>query len=81
MNQTDVLLRIVEMAKVGGALPPYEAMCVIAAMIDRLDKHGDNYEFDVEALMKTGATIWNLASGPDGSHDPAWVPPFLRPKR
>lgn len=66
MNQTDVLMRIVEMAKLGGALPPEEAMSVLAAMIDRLDMLSDSYEQDVDALMKVGATVWNLASGPRG---------------
>lgn len=69
MNQTDVLMRIVEMAKLGGALPPEEAMSALAAMIDRLDTLSDSYEQDVDALMKVGATVWNLASGPKGGHD------------
>jgi len=78
MNQADALLKIVAMAKLGGALPPEEAMCMLASLIDKLDKHSASYETDVAALVKVGATIWNLSSGSDGAHDPAWVPPFLR---
>lgn len=79
MNQTDVLLKIVEMAKVGGALPAEEAVALVATMIDGLDMHSEGYERDMARLLTLGATIWDLASGPDGAHDPAWVPPFLRP--
>jgi len=78
MNQADVLLQIVAMAKLGDALPPEEAMCMLASMIDKLDMHSASYETDVAALVKVGATIWNLFSGPDGAHDPHWVPPFVR---
>ena len=78
MNQADVLLQIVAMAKLGDALPPEEAMCMLASLIDKLDKHSASYETDVAALVKVGATIWNLFSGPDGAHDPHWVPPFVR---
>lgn len=78
MNRTDVMLKIVEVAKVGGALPADEAVALVAIMIDRLDVYEDDYERDMAALLKIGATIWDLASGPGGAHDPAWIPPFLR---
>lgn len=79
MNRTDVMLRIVEMAKVGGAMPADEAVSLVASMIDRLDMRADTYEKNVEGLLRLGATIWDLASGPGGAHDPTWVPPFIRP--
>lgn len=79
MNHTDVMLRIVEMAKVGGALSSQDALANIAAMIDRLDVRSDSYEEDVAQLMKIGATIWDLASGPGGAYDPTWIPTILRP--
>lgn len=79
MNHTDVMIKIVEMAKVGGALPPEEAIALVAAMIDGLDMHSDTYERDMERLVKIGATIWDLHSGPGGAYDPTWVPPFIRP--
>ncbi|MET3376469.1 hypothetical protein ABIC89_005548 [Variovorax boronicumulans] len=78
MNPTDMILQIAAMAKIGGALPPADAMNMLASMIERLDMHSDSYEMDVAALVKVGATIWNLSSGLDGMRDPAWVPPFLR---
>lgn len=61
VNQTDVMLKIVEMASMNGALPPDHAISLIAILIDRLDMHSDNYEHDVEALLKIGATIWSLS--------------------
>ena len=79
MNHTDVMLRIVEMAKVGGALPADEAVSLVASLIDGLDMRADSYEKDVERLLRLGATIWDLASGPGGAHAPTWVPTMLRP--
>ena len=79
MNHADVMLRIIEMAKVGGAMPPDEAVALVATMIDGLDMRADSYEKDVARLLRLGATIWDLASGPRGAHDPSWVPPFIRP--
>ncbi|MNL17251.1 hypothetical protein D3C87_1383350 [compost metagenome] len=43
-----------------------------------LGMHSASYETDVAALVKVGATIWDLSSRPVGAHDPAWVPPFVR---
>ncbi len=40
--------------------------------------HSDSYEADVAALVMSGATIWELSSGPGGAHAPSWVPPSLR---
>ncbi len=79
MNQTDVVLKIVEMAKVGGALPPENAIAHVAALIAELDVPSDSYERDMERLVKLGATLWDLHSGPDGAYDPTWIPTFLRP--
>lgn len=78
MNQTDVMLRIVELAKVGGDMPLQEAVTALASVIDHLDMYSDTYEADVAALMGVGAAIWALR-GPDAGRDPAWAPPFLRP--
>ncbi|MNK74019.1 hypothetical protein D3C87_935240 [compost metagenome] len=50
---------------------------MLASMIDKLDMHSASYEADVAALVKVGATIWNLSSGPDGAHDSHRVPPFV----
>ena len=79
MNHTNVMIKIVEMAKVGGALPVDEAVSMVAVMIDELDVHSDSYARDMERLLKLGATIWDLASGPGGAHEPGWLPPFIRP--
>lgn len=70
MNQTDVLMRIAEMAKLGGALPADEAISELAFVIDRLDVLSSSYEADIDALVRIGATIWNLASGPSGEDNP-----------
>ena len=70
MNQTNVLMRIVEMARVGGALSPEEAMSTVSAMISRLDVHRASYESGIDALVRIGATIWSLASRPGESPDP-----------
>ncbi|MGJ7544648.1 hypothetical protein [Variovorax sp. LT1R16] len=78
MNQTDVMVRIVELAKVGGAMPLQEAVAALAAVIDHLDMYSDTYEADVAALMGVGAAICVL-NGPGAGHDPEWVPPVLRP--
>lgn len=79
MNQTDVMIKIVEMAKVGGALSPESAIAHVAALIAELDVYSDSYERDIERLVKIGATIWDLHSGPGGAYDPTWIPPILRP--
>ncbi len=63
MNQTDVMLRIVDMATVGGAIPADEAIALVAAMIGRLDMLADSYEDDVAVLLKIGATLWVMAKG------------------
>ncbi|MGJ7546735.1 hypothetical protein [Variovorax sp. LT1R16] len=78
MNQTDVMLRIMALAKVGGAPPLHEAVTALAAVIDHLDMYSDTYEADVAALMGVGAAIWALG-GPGAGHDPEWVQPVLRP--
>ena len=61
MNRTQIMLAVVELAKTGGALAPEDAISLISAMIDRLEPSDEAYERDVEALMKIGATIWDLA--------------------
>lgn len=61
MNQTKAMLKVIEMARIGCALPVDEAMSLIAAMLDGLDVHSDTYERDVDDLMRIGATIWTLA--------------------
>ncbi|MEH3086555.1 MAG: hypothetical protein PGN26_08495 [Xylophilus ampelinus] len=78
MNQAFLLVRIVELAKVGGALPAEEALSRVAALIAGLDNHSDTYASDFESLLRIGATLWSLNCGPDGSYDPTWVPPRLR---
>lgn len=60
MNRTDAVLAIVEMARIGGAASPYDAVSHIATMIDRLDKASLSYEDDVRILLCIGATVWTL---------------------
>lgn len=60
MNRTDAVLAIVEMARIGGAVSPQDAVSHIATMIDRLDKVSLSYEDDVRLLLGIGATIWTL---------------------
>ena len=61
MNQTKILLAVVELAKVGSTLSAEDAISRISILIDRLDPLDQAYERDVEALMRIGATIWDLA--------------------
>lgn len=79
MNQTDVMIKIVEMAKVGGGYTPQDAISHLSAMVAELDMLSDSYEAEVERLVRIGAVIWDLHSGPGGAYEPGWVPPFLRP--
>jgi hypothetical protein len=65
MNQTDVMLKIVELASVGAALEPEEAVARVAALIAGLDMHSATYEADVAALAQIGATIWAMDRRPD----------------
>jgi len=60
MNRVDAVLAIVEMARMGGAASPQDAVSHIATMIDRLDKASLSYEDDVRLLLGIGATIWTL---------------------
>lgn len=63
MNQTQVMLAVIEMARVNGAMPIDEAISAIAARIDKLDMASSDYERDVHELLSIGATLWVLASG------------------
>lgn len=60
MNQTDVMLRIVDMEALGGAASPEDAISFVAELINRLDPFSDNYESDVYALLRVGACIWAM---------------------
>lgn len=60
MNRIDAVLAIVEMARIGGAASPQDAVSHIATMIDRVDKASLSYEDDVRLLLGIGATIWAL---------------------
>lgn len=60
MNQTDVMIKILEMARVGGAMDPPEAIAYVSSLIDRLDMHGEGYEQEVRMLLRLGAAIWEM---------------------
>lgn len=60
MNQTDVMLKIVEMAQVGSAMAPSDAISNLAILIDRLDMAHPDYENDVAVILGIGACIWNM---------------------
>jgi hypothetical protein len=60
-EETGVSPKIVELAPVGVALEPEEAVARVAALIDGLDVHSATYEADVAALAQIGATIWAMA--------------------
>ncbi|MBV5291285.1 MAG: hypothetical protein JZU58_02965 [Curvibacter lanceolatus] len=60
MNQTDVMLRIVDMEAVGGAASPEDAISFIAELINRPDPFSDSYESDVYALLRVGACVWAM---------------------
>lgn len=60
MNQTDVMLRIVDMEALGGAASPEDAISFISELINRLDPFSDSYESDVYALLRVGACIWAM---------------------
>lgn len=66
MIQSQVMQRIAEMSKVGGALPPGEAISGLAAVIDHLDMYSDTYEADLATLLRVGATLWELGGGGAG---------------
>ncbi len=78
MNESLIVLKIVELAKVGGAMPPEEAISHVASLINGLDMQSDTYARDLEALLRIGATIWNMNSGPGGAFDPTYLPPRIR---
>ncbi|WP_038214485.1 hypothetical protein [Xenophilus azovorans] len=61
MNQTDVMLKIVEMARIGGALPADEAVSLVAAKVARLDVSSAGFQQEAADLLRLGATIWSLA--------------------
>lgn len=57
------MVRIEEMAKLGGALPLPQAIANLAAVIDHLDMYSDTYESDVAALVGVGAVLWRIDGG------------------
>jgi hypothetical protein len=61
MKQADVMLKIVERAQAGGALPVEEAIAQIVRLINLLDPHAVHYQADVGLLVEIGATIWTTA--------------------
>lgn len=66
MNQTRVMVAILEMARMDLGFPADEAISKIAAMMDRLDPASETYWEEMNTLAKIGATVWNLAQfGPD----------------
>lgn len=60
MNQTKVMLAMVDMAAAGVVLPVENAISSLATLIDRLDIKTPTYKDDVDALLSVGATIWKL---------------------
>lgn len=60
MNQSKILLAVIEGAKVGPTVEPEEALSLLASVIDRLDKYSDNYERDMRDLFSVGACIWQM---------------------
>ncbi|MDI1341479.1 hypothetical protein [Polaromonas sp.] len=64
LNRTDAVLAIIEMARIGGAASPQDAVSHIATLIDRLDKTRLSYEGEVRLLLSIGATIWTLEHSP-----------------
>jgi hypothetical protein len=61
MNQTEVMLKIVEMARTGAALPTDEAVSLLAAMVANLDVNSKSFQQNAADLLRLGATIWTLA--------------------
>lgn len=61
MNQTEVMLAIVEVARGDGALSPEDAISLVASMIDRQEMSDPIGHQRVEDLLRIGATIWKLA--------------------
>lgn len=62
MNQSKILLAIIERAKVGEIVEPEEALTLLSSVIDRLDKTSDSYLQDVDELFSIGACIWQMRS-------------------
>lgn len=62
MNQTTVMQAVIETSRGGAALRLDEAMACLAAFIARLDASDDDYDDDMEMLVRIGACIWESSS-------------------
>lgn len=62
MNQAEILLAVIENAKIGVTVTPEEALPLIASLINRLDKSSANYPKDMQDLFSIGACIWQMQS-------------------
>jgi hypothetical protein len=60
MNQTNVMVEIMKMAKTGGAVDPDDALSIVLALIEHQKMFNPDYGQDVEALMRIGACIWQM---------------------
>lgn len=59
MDPGDRILNIVNIANHGaGLMKASEAVRVIADLIGRLDRSGESYAQETEALLRIGATVW-----------------------
>lgn len=60
MNRTEVLIAIAEIARMGGAPAPEDAISQLAAIIDGLELSSSGSEQVMEMLLRIAACLWNL---------------------
>ncbi|MDB5931356.1 MAG: hypothetical protein JWR60_3063 [Polaromonas sp.] len=62
MNQTTVMLAVIETSRGGAAMRLDEAVARLSAFIARLDPSHEEYKDDMEMLVRIGACIWESRS-------------------
>lgn len=60
MNQAEILLAVIERAKIGPTVTPEEALSLLASVINELDKSSDNYLKNMDDLFSIGACVWQM---------------------
>ena len=58
MNDTDRILKMVDMADQCEVMKASETLRTIAQLINRLEQSFDCYADETEALLRIGATVW-----------------------
>ncbi|GAB2490798.1 hypothetical protein GCM10027082_47310 [Comamonas humi] len=61
MNHIETIDAIIELAKTGQQIDPYEALNTVARLVNDLEPGERNYDARVAGLMQVGATLWTCA--------------------